>query len=73
MFRRRPSRNPTGTWRCATPSTRADLPGTLGDGTWATDIFTNLQDACGQAFAHEDGMAHVAVYLGSHLVAVQCN
>jgi hypothetical protein len=44
----------------------------LPNGTWAVGVFDNLHEACGHAGAHEDGMAHVALYLGSHLVAVAC-
>jgi hypothetical protein len=51
----------------------SDVPGTvLPNGTWAGDVVDDLRLACGQASSHEDGQAHVALYLGSHLVAVSC-
>jgi len=49
-----------------------DLLGVDGNGVWTGAVFDNLHDACGSAAAHEDGFAHVAVRLGTHLVAVQC-
>ena len=50
----------------------SDVLGTLPNGTWAGNVVDNLRDACNEASAHEDGQARVAVYLGSHLVAVSC-
>jgi hypothetical protein len=49
-----------------------DVLGALPNGTWAGNVVDNLRDACNEAAAHEDGQAHVAIYLGSHLVAVSC-
>jgi len=51
----------------------SDLLGVNADGTWFGGTFDNLRDACNVVSTHEDGSAHVALYLGSHLVAVACS
>ena len=57
---------------CESTSHPSDMLGVLPNGTWVVGIYDNMRDACGQAMAHEDGMAHVAMYLGSNLVGVTC-
>jgi hypothetical protein len=51
----------------------SDLPGVTDSGAWLGNVVDNLRDACNAAAAHEDGLAHVTLRLGSHLVAVQCS
>jgi hypothetical protein len=51
----------------------SDLPGTNPDGTWFGGAFDNRRDACGVVAVHDDGFAHVALDLGTYLVAVQCD